>query len=116
MTKLSQLQKLATDCADEDWDGYGAKPISIEAILRTEDFLRCLPNNIPIPEATAEPDGSISLDWVYSQSRSLSIGFGMSDYFVIVWIDGEKSGRSVIYFDGQNIPSHVIKLINVIIK
>src|SRR5712692_11545271 len=55
---LSQLRALANECAEENWDGDGAWPIHPTAVLLTAEFLRALPDDLPLPEFAPEPDGS----------------------------------------------------------
>jgi hypothetical protein len=67
---LSQLAELAAECAQQGWDGDTAAGINPNAVLYAEHFVRALPEGIPLPEFTPEPDGSISLDWIRSPNRS----------------------------------------------
>jgi len=62
-TAISRLHEIANDCAHDDWDGAGAMPVDMAAVLRAESFLRALPDGIPMPDSSPEPDGSVSLDW-----------------------------------------------------
>ena len=45
----------------EDWDGYGAQPISEQACNDAERFVKMLPESVELPEITPVPDGDIAL-------------------------------------------------------
>ena len=45
------------------WDGYGAAPVSAEALWAAQRFLSVIPEAWPSPEITADPDGEISFEW-----------------------------------------------------
>lgn len=69
----------------QNWDGYGAVPLSEAACEEAILFLKQLPMSIPSPEVVPNPDGDISLEW-YLRKRSL---------FVVTF-----SGRRVISYAG----------------
>jgi hypothetical protein len=108
---LSQLSALATECAALGWDGGDATAIDPAAELVAMRFLRALPDNMPLPEFAPEPDGSISLDWIQSRDRLLSLSIGSSNRLAYAWLDGTDRGHAVARFDGRNIPLHILKAI-----
>ena len=59
---ISDLRAIAADCAQDDWDDYGAKAVSNTVLLCAEAFIRALPESISAPEISAEPDGQVSFD------------------------------------------------------
>jgi hypothetical protein len=106
---LSQLAALATQCAEQGWDGENAAAIDPSAVLMAEHFLRALPDGIPLPEFAPEPDGSISLDWIRSRNRLFSLTVGRSNRLAYAWLDGADKGHGVARFDGQNVPPRVLE-------
>jgi hypothetical protein len=106
---LSELSAVTAECAEPDWDGHGAAAIAPIAILLTERFVRALPEGVPLPEFTPEPDGSISLDWIRSRNRLFSLSIGRSNRLAYAWLDGADKGHGVITFDGQNVPPRVLE-------
>lgn len=76
---ISQLQAMAIECAEPGWDGNEASAINPLAVFIAENFVRALPNFIPLPEFAPEPDGSISLDWLPSRHRLFSISVGTNN-------------------------------------
>jgi hypothetical protein len=106
---LSQLAELAAECAQQGWDGDTAAGINPNAVLYAEHFVRALPEGIPLPEFTPEPDGSISLDWIRSPNRLFSLSVGNSNRLAYAWLDGADKGHGVARFDGQTIPPRVLE-------
>lgn len=104
---ISQLRALANECAEADWDGNDAEPIHPLAVLIAEEFLRALPDDLPLPEFAPEPDGSVSLDWIQSRTRLFSLSIGTSRRLAYAWLDGSDKGHAVSRFDGKHIPSRI---------
>ena len=113
---LSQLWAIATECRDADWDGSGATAINTMAVQNTEDFIRALPSDIPIPEFAPEPDGSISLDWIESRTRMFSLSVGATLRLAFAWLDGTDRGHGVARFDRESVPSRVLEGIRAIVN
>jgi hypothetical protein len=108
-TALSQLRALANDCAEAGWDGDNACAINPMAIFVAENFIRVLPDTIRLPEYAPEPDGSISLDWIQSRNRLLTVSVGAGDRLAYAWIDGSDKGHAVARFDGEHIPPLILE-------
>lgn len=105
---IEQLRQLGVDCREQDWDGNGAEPVDAVAIYTAESIIHALPQNIPMPELAAEPDGNISLDWSTSRSRVFSISAGRSGRLAYAWLDGADQGHAVARFDYKEIPSRIL--------
>lgn len=45
------------------WDGYGALPITEDAYHEARRFLQLLPDDISVPEFSADPRGGFSFEW-----------------------------------------------------
>lgn len=105
---LAELRTIAAECAVPDWDGEGAKPISLEAVRNAEAFLHALPDWVPLPELSPEPDGAFSLDWIRSRHRMLSVSIGARQRLAIAWLDGSNRGHAVEAFGGSTIPDLVL--------
>lgn len=112
---ISELLELAAECARDDWDDEGSLAVSATAIGNAISFLRALPKDIPIPEFSVEPDGNLSLDWIDSKSRLLSLSVGESNRLAFAWLDGSDKGHSVVRFDGVQIPPRLISAITDIV-
>lgn len=60
-----ELLKVYFECSEENWDGYGAEPISEDVIFEALEFLKLIPEHIPKPEIVPEPEGEIGFEWDY---------------------------------------------------
>lgn len=48
---------------EEDWDGYGAASIDISIILRAREIYAALVRQLPAPDISPNPNGTISFEW-----------------------------------------------------
>ncbi|MGH9420827.1 MAG: hypothetical protein ACRD3J_12695 [Thermoanaerobaculia bacterium] len=108
---LSDIRAVAVEHCESDWDGEGGEPVSMLAVQHAEAFVRALPSNVPMPEVAAEPDGSISLDWIQSRTRLLSISIGISNRLAFAWLGGTDQGHAVARFDGERVPALILERI-----
>jgi hypothetical protein len=106
---ISQIMALASECAEAGWDGDDAAPIDRMATPTAVEFIRAMPDDLPLPEFAPEPDGSISLDWIQSRSRLFSLSVGSTDRLAYAWLDGSDKGHGVVRFNGEKIPSRIIE-------
>lgn len=86
------------------------------AVATAVEFIRALPDELPLPEFSVEPDGCISLDWIKSRNQVFSLSVGANDRFAYAWMDGTDTGHAVARFDGQQVPARVIDGIQSIVK
>ncbi len=107
-TAISDLWKLANECADAGWDGSDAAPINLQAVYNAVAFIRALPGLLPLPEFAPEPDGAVSLDWIVSRNRLFSVSAGASGRLAYAWLDGTDRGHAVARFDGTTIPARIL--------
>lgn len=105
---ISQLRALAHEYAEQGWNGDEACALDPTAVFIAEDFVRALPDGIPLPEFAAEPDGSVSLDWIQSRNRLFSMSVGTSHRLAYAWLDGADKGHGVARFDGERIPARIL--------
>lgn len=106
---ISQVWALANECAETGWDGEEAKPISEVSAGLAADFIRALPDNVPLPEFAPEPDGAISLDWIQSRSHLFSLSVGADTRLAFAWLDGADRGHGVARFDGETVPLRILE-------
>jgi hypothetical protein len=105
---IEQLRALGRECAESGWDGGEAQAIDPMALRNAEMFLRALPDGIPMPELAPEPDGAISLDWIQSRHRLLSLSLGRTLRIAYAWLDGADRGHAVDRFDGLTVPRRLL--------
>jgi len=68
-----ELLNVSQACSGDNWDGYGAVPITEQTYLQACAFLDALPLGTPAPSVGAEPDGHLTLEWHQSARRTLSV-------------------------------------------
>ena len=100
--------------SDPDWEL--AEPVSRRAAELAADFIRALPEDVPLPEYASEPDGSISLDWIQSRHRLFSLSIGEGSRLPYAWLDGADVGHAVAFFDGETVPPRILEGIRRIIN
>jgi hypothetical protein len=106
---IAGLWALATECGETGWDGSNAVAINRNAVFNAQKFVRALPAGFPVPEFAAEPDGSVTLDWIESRNRIFSISISAGSKLACAWLDGSESGHGVAQFDGEKIPVRVLE-------
>lgn len=106
---LSELSQLATECCVEDWDGYGALALDARALRLAQEIIRSLPEELPIPSFSIEPDGCVSLDWMPSRNRTFTLSAGKTDRLPYAWIDGTDRGHAVARLADGQLPSRIVQ-------
>lgn len=112
MGLVAALRALEHSHALPGWDGGEASGVSHAAIELAMDFVRGLPDDCAMPEVGVDPDGAVTLDWLPSRHRMLSISFtGSSNRLAYAWLDGTDRGNGVARFNRQEIPRRLVEAI-----
>ena len=106
---LSELSQLAEECASPDWDGYGAEALDVRAVRLAREIVRSLPDDLPMPSFSVEPDGCVSLDWMPSRSRTFTLSAGKTDRLPYAWIDGTDRGHAVAKFTDEGLSPRIVQ-------
>lgn len=106
---LDRLYELAAECAQADWDGYGAEAVSQSAVEHSAHFIRRLPEDLPLPEISVEPDGEIALDWSPTPTQTFSVSIGTAKRMACAWVNGTEHGHAVAYSNNGEIPSRILQ-------
>lgn len=64
--KLEELKGIFDSCFMDNWDGYGARSISLDTYHEALEILSMLNSaflKVPMPEIAPEPDGDIAFEW-----------------------------------------------------
>jgi hypothetical protein len=104
---ISAVWDVAAEASQEDWNGEGAIAVDSVTAGNAVRFIQTLPAFLTMPEISPEPDGGISLDWIESRARVLSISIGRSRSLPIAWLDGNTRGYCVVSFD-EDMPNRVL--------
>jgi hypothetical protein len=113
---IAQLDAIAEECSQDNWDGYDAIRIDDLTQENAGQVLRSLPDSVPMPEVAPDPDGSIAFDWVESRNRRFSLSIGANGRLAYAWIDGTDKGYAVARFDGVNFPDRVLYDLHQIVR
>jgi hypothetical protein len=107
-TLISTLSALGDECREPNWDGYGAEPVNPSALKRNEDLIASLPDGLPLPECSIEPDGCVSLDWMPAPHRTLTMSVGANDRLPYAWVDGTDRGHAVAQLVDGELPPRIL--------
>jgi hypothetical protein len=110
VTLSEELDDINRECSKANWDGYRARPVLKSLRRKVERFLDALPANIPDPEISADPEGEISLDWIYKKNKMFSICIG-NKKIVYAFIDGRRRSRGIEFFK-KEIPETITLHLN----
>jgi len=101
------LEAACEEASEDNWDGDGAKAVTMTTRDRAEAFLDALPAGFPEPLIAAEPDGEIAFEWYAGPRRvfSVSVGEGYSIAFAGIF-GGLKVHGSEYFLD--ELPESVI--------
>lgn len=113
---ISSIWVLVNECAEPGWDGEGAEPIDQRAAFAATGLVRLLPDDLPPPDATVDPDGAVSLDWACSRHRAFSVSVGSGRRLAFAWIDGTDRGHGVAEFDGERVPKRILDGVREILR
>jgi len=85
------------------------EPMSLRTVNLAMDFIRALPDDVPLPELAIEPDGSIEMDWIRSRSTIFSLSVGEGQRLAYAWVDGAERGHAVVFFDRASVPWRILQ-------
>ena len=108
---LRELDETYRDCCKEDWDGYGALPVSQEAYHEAIRFLRAWPLPLPVPELGPEPEGDIGFEWNFGKNKVLAVSVHGTNFITYAGLLGAgNKTHGTEAFDGA-IPQEIINKI-----
>ena len=102
----NNLDDIQLECAKINWDGYGAVPVSGDAIAEAKVLLKGFPLEYGIPDIVAEPSGSIGLAWSKGKDAALVLSLNGKEGLTYAGIIGEKKKYGVEKFTGK-IPAFI---------
>ena len=105
----SELDRLFNECSEDDWDGYGASPIALEALNHAKSFVAKLPDDLIPMDIGATPDGAITLEWYRSANKVASISiYPDGDFQFAYMIFNDKGAGAIVNEDFCDIIRKVI--------
>ena len=100
------LFELFEEHSTDNWDGYGAKPVTTASFLSAINFWRMLPITIPRPELAVDPDGAIVFEWYRGARKILSIAVERDNRVTYAGLFGPSKVSGTEYYD-QDLPETV---------
>lgn len=108
---LRELDETYRECSKEDWDGYGALPVSQEAYHEATRFLKAWPLSLPVPELGPEPEGDIGFEWNFGKNKVFAVSVHGSNFITYAGLLGAgNKTHGTEAFDGA-IPQEIINKI-----
>ncbi|HZT08085.1 MAG TPA: hypothetical protein VFC51_13735 [Chloroflexota bacterium] len=104
--ELRELWAVFDESREEGADESDA--ISYHALDIASDFIRALPDDVPLPELAGEPGGYVSMDWIMGRSRVFSVSVGPRQRLPYAWLDGADQGHAVAFFDRSSVPPRIL--------
>jgi hypothetical protein len=101
---ISDILTVSAECQDDP-----VVEVSSVAVERAIDFIRALPDDVPLPSVAADPDGSIAFDWITTRTRVFSLSVADSERLAFAWLDGTDRGHGVAAFQSAEVPARVIE-------
>ena len=114
-TLLADLHEAYKSSSAPDWDSYGAEPANLTAVANAAVILRRLPDSLPLPEVSIEPDGSVALDWLPNTLRAFSVSVGPSDRVAYAWFAGTDRGHGVTRVVDGSFPAELVRQIRSVV-
>lgn len=95
------LEALAEQCGQDNWDGYQAARVLPETIRQATIVLESVPGDLPLPTLGAEPDGQVTLEWYRSPQQVVSVSVSPEGNLHYAAILGLRKAYGTEPFAGQ---------------
>jgi hypothetical protein len=100
------LTEIYNEARLSNWDAYGAQPVSFETYCQSERFIKLLPNDLPLPDVSAHPDGEIVFEWRIPSGKILSVSIGDGNFVTYAGLFGSTERYGVEDFIDE-IPTEI---------
>jgi len=94
----------------DDWDGYGGKAASIEAVMDSVRFLTRFPSMFPLPKPMVSGSGVIGLYWE-GNGYYASIDFDGSGYYCYIADSADEEAGEDKVPVAQTLPQRLLEVI-----
>jgi hypothetical protein len=108
------IVRLIEACAEASEDEE-TEPVRPDTFNRAEEFAKCLPPRLPIPDVFVHPDGEIAFEWHLAKDRVLTVSVGPDQMVAFAALIGASSVYGRERFDGF-IPDQVAHLLDRVVK
>lgn len=110
---FNEIERIKRNCSEFDWDGYDAEPVPIEAIRMARELVKSFPDDFPVPEIGADPDGEVSFDWFNEDGGILTASINGEGRIAFAYVDNVDSIRGSIYFI-EEFPKELFDLVTTV--
>ena len=93
-----ELQNIVSDRTEENWDGYGAKPFSIDSYILAIALIKKLPLFAANPDIDVDPEGEIMLEWSGGPRRVFTIAISPDGELHYAGLFGRNKVYGTEYF------------------
>lgn len=109
---LRELDEIYRECSKEDWDGYGALPVSQKVCHEAIRFLKAWRRlSLPVPELGPEPEGDIGFEWNFGKNKVFAVSVHGTNFITYAGLLGAgNKTHGTEAFDGA-IPQEIINKI-----
>lgn len=87
----------------DNWDGYGAKSVTLENFVAAINFLHMLSPTLPKPELGVDPDGGIVFEWYRRPDKVFSVSVEKDNLLTYAGLFDFSKASGTEYFD-QDLP------------
>ena len=101
------LDAACAEAAMNNWDGYGAVPVTYGVKIRAQQFLDSLPSVVPLPIIAADPDGEIGFEWYLGPRQVFSVSVGERYGIAYAGVFGANVVHGTEYFMDE-FPSEIM--------
>ncbi|MEK7289055.1 MAG: hypothetical protein AAB067_02655 [Planctomycetota bacterium] len=110
MGAVDALCEMVKQCDVENWDGYGAAPVTTKTFQQAINVLEALPLGTSAPAVGSEPDGHITLEWHKTPRRTLSVSISPEGELHYAALLGQKKRYGTEPFWGE-VPDVIMDII-----
>lgn len=89
----SEIFNIYKECAEENWDGCDAKPITIKSCLTAISLTKSFPKDLQQPDIIPEPTGEIAFEWYRGKEHVFVLSVSSEHKLSYAGLFG-KSGKS----------------------
>jgi len=89
------------DAREDDWDGYQAKPVSVETFKRAKTFLEECFGRFPVPSSGATPGGALSFEWYLAPTKRFIVSISEEDELAYAGLFGSATVHGTEVFRGE---------------
>ncbi len=106
-----EMLDLYSNHSIDNWDGYGAKAVTYEAVAAAFSFLFMLPIPMATPELSVDPDGRVVFEWYRKPFRVFSVAVEEDRQLIYSGLFDTSKASGVEYF-GNTLPEDIIRYVD----